>query len=153
MTTLCLSDIIAFFKWAKESKMEFQTQFFCTFLFGLISNLISIWYQNKKVTSEKNRNEREEGMKEITLLIKNNKEKEIRIRNLTEENDDLRKMISEQSEVISELYVCRKKLADFESSTGEKRLTWQEKLIGKRKSPVPSDFFIRKERPFLKSLM
>ena len=84
--------------------MEFQSQFFCTIIFVLIS---VIWYKDKKAVTDKNRNEREDSM---TLLIKNNEEKEIQIKNLTEENHDLRKLISQLSEVITELYDCKKRL-------------------------------------------
>ena len=87
--------------------MEFQSQFFFTFIFVLLS---IIWYKDKKAVAEKNRNEIFHSSLEehMTLLIKNNEEKEIQNRNLTEENHDLRKIISEQSEVISELYHCKK---------------------------------------------
>ena len=98
--------------------MEFQSQFFCTIIFVLIS---VIWYKDKKAVTDKNRNEREDSM---TLLIKNNEEKEIQIKNLTEENHDLKKLISEQSEVINELYDYKKRVEDLEkSSPGERFLT------------------------------
>ena len=84
--------------------MEYQSETFCTFIFILLS---IIWYQIK------NRNEREVNM---TWIIEKIEEKEIQIRNLSEENDDLRKLNSEQSEGISELYDCYKKLKDIEES-------------------------------------
>ena len=86
--------------------MEIQSQFFCTFLSVLISILVSILYQNK----DRNRKFHYDKEVSMTRLIENNLEKEIQIRNLTEENHDLRKLISQLSEVITELYDCKKRL-------------------------------------------
>ena len=51
----------------------------------------------------------------MTLIIQKIEENAIQIRNLTDENSNLRKLNAEQSEVLSQLYDCKKKVERYQN--------------------------------------
>ena len=118
--------------------MHYQGEILCASIFALIP---IIWFLRKKsVITERSSNKLKDNMNNMTWIIQKIEEKEIQIRNLTEENYDLRQLNSEQSKVLSELYDCDKKIKNIEKlySAQKEALSLANKEITKLNCQVKS---------------
>ena len=93
--------------------MRYRGEFLCAAVLALVS---IIWFRRKKTEiSEENSIYGDEIMNNMTLIIQKIEEIAIQIRNLTDENSNLRKLNAEQSEVLSQLYDCKQRLKDIKT--------------------------------------